>query len=63
MSMIRAQDLAMPHLLKPADAAILACCIQADCAYLFTNDAQLIRNTANLSVIKVISPLEAVDIV
>ena len=57
MSMIRAQDLATTYLLKPADAAILACCIQADCAYLFTNDA------ANLSVIKVISPLEAVDIV
>lgn len=57
ISMTLAQELATNYLLKPADAAILACCIEAGCKYLLTNDSQLIKNTASLSAIEVRSPL------
>lgn len=53
-----AGELGTQAVLKPADAAVLAAAIQADCEHLYTYDQQLINATAGLHQIKVTTPPE-----
>ncbi|MDO4762066.1 MAG: PIN domain-containing protein [Corynebacterium sp.] len=55
-AMKRAQKLATEFMIRPADACIVACAIEAGCKYLFTKDDMLITSAQSLQEIKVTKP-------
>ncbi|MCT2338586.1 hypothetical protein M3G14_04655 [Corynebacterium sp. p3-SID1056] len=54
--MLRAQDYCNRYLLKPPDATILASAVEAECDFLYTHDAQLIKNAQGIDHITVAEP-------
>lgn len=57
-AMETAQELGVQYAIKPPDAAVLACAIEAECDYLFTKDDKLIKRVRGIKNIRVCHPPE-----